>query len=91
MSVFCLPEKLDWARGEHLAQAAYATRWRARRRSPFTRTALQWAMNMGRKQREAWLSVGTNLIEPVLPAIVAMHFEQDGVVLARRPDDGGVS
>jgi hypothetical protein len=31
------------------------------------------------------------IVEPVPPAIVAMHFEQDGVELARRPDDGGVS
>ena len=32
-----------------------------------------------------------SVVEPVPPAIVAMHFEQDGVVLARRPDSGGVS
>jgi hypothetical protein len=27
----------------------------------------------------------------VLPPIISAHFEQDGVVLARRPDDGAVS
>jgi len=31
------------------------------------------------------------IVEPVPPAIIVMHFEQDGVVLARRPADGGVS
>jgi hypothetical protein len=31
------------------------------------------------------------IVEPVPPAIVAMHFEQDGVELARRPDSGAVS
>jgi hypothetical protein len=28
------------------------------------------------------------IAEPVPPAIVSMHFERDGVVLARRPDSG---
>jgi hypothetical protein len=67
MSVFTSLEKLDWARGERLSQAAYVSRWRRARR------------------------VRADFIEPVLPVIVAMHFEQDGMVLARRPDDGGVS
>jgi len=35
--------------------------------------------------------IRADFIEPVLPAIVSAHFEQDGIVLARRPDDGGVS
>ena len=56
---------------------------------------MQWWMSADRKQREAQSSAGsvyaTDLIEPVLPAIVSAHFEQDGIVLARRPDDGGAS
>jgi hypothetical protein len=35
--------------------------------------------------------IRADFIEPVLPVIVAMHFEQDGIVLARRPDDGSAS
>ena len=35
--------------------------------------------------------IRADFIEPVLPAIVAAYFEQDGVVLARRPDGGAVS
>ena len=35
--------------------------------------------------------IRVDFIEPVLPAIVAAYFEQDGVVLARRPDGGAVS
>jgi hypothetical protein len=31
------------------------------------------------------------IVEPVPPAIVAMHFEENDVVLARRPDSGAVS
>jgi hypothetical protein len=95
MSTFTSLEKLDWARGERLSQAAYVTRWRAQRRPPYTRAALQWWVGADRKQRETQSSAGsiyaTDLIEPVLPAIVSAHFEQDGIVLARRPDDGGVS
>ena len=67
MSTFTSLEKLDWGRGERLAQAAYGSRWRRVRR------------------------IRADFIEPVLPAIVSAHFEQDGIVLARRPDDGGVS
>ena len=38
-----------------------------------------------RERRPYWV------VAPVPPPIIAMHFEQDGVVLGRRPDDGGVS
>lgn len=38
-----------------------------------------------RERRPYWV------VAPVPPTIVAMHFEQDGVVLAHRPDNGGVS
>jgi hypothetical protein len=31
------------------------------------------------------------IVEPVPPAIIAARFEQNGIVLARRPADGGVS
>jgi hypothetical protein len=31
------------------------------------------------------------VVEPVPPPIIAMHFEQDGAVLARRSDRGAVS
>ena len=95
MSVFTSLKKLDWDRGIRLSQAAYVTRWRAQRRPPYSRAAMQWWMSADRKQREAQSSAGsvyaTDLIEPVLPAIVSAHFEQDGIVLARRPDDGGAS
>ena len=52
MSTFTSLEKLDWARGERLSQAAYQSR-RQTRETP--------------------------------PAIIAMRFEQDGVVLGTRP------
>jgi hypothetical protein len=43
------------------------------------------------RRRARFPGGGLSLLTPVPPAIVAMHFEQDGVVLARRPDDGGAS
>jgi hypothetical protein len=94
MTTNCTPENLDWRRGECLARAAYATRWRAQRRPSYSRAAMQWWMGTDWKQKAAWTSAGSiyeiDLVEPVLPAIVSMHFERDGQVLGRR-DNGGVS
>ena len=70
MSTYTSLTRLDWARGERLAQAAHQSRWRTRHRTH---------------------TLHLNLVAPAPPAIIAMHFEQDGVVLARRPDDGGAS
>jgi hypothetical protein len=48
-----------------------------------------WRSRWRRRQR---IYTPYPIVEPVPPAIVAMHFEeQDGTVLSRRPDDGGVS
>jgi hypothetical protein len=47
----------------------------------------RWRTRERKQQRPYW----TLFVAPVPPAIVAAHFEQDGVVLARRPDSGGVS
>jgi hypothetical protein len=91
MTTYTPYDSLDWARGERLAQAAYVTRWRARRRPPYSRATMQWWMGTDWKQKAAWTSAGsiyeTDLIEPVLPVIVSMHFETpNGTVLGRRPD-----
>ena len=69
MSTYTSLTRLDWDRGERLAQAAYRSRWRRRQRiyTPYP------------------------IVEPVPPAITTAWFEQNGVVLARRQDDGGVS
>jgi len=40
MSVFTAPEKLDWARGERLAQMAWQSRWRAQYHKRNGRAAL---------------------------------------------------
>jgi hypothetical protein len=64
MTTFTPLDKLDWARGERLAQAAWRSRWRRQQRiyTPYP------------------------VVEPVPPAIVEAHFEeQDGTMLARRP------
>jgi hypothetical protein len=47
----------------------------------------RWRARGRKQQRPYW----TLFVAPVPPAIVAAHFEQNGVVLARRPDSGGVS
>jgi hypothetical protein len=48
-----------------------------------------WRSRWRRRQR---IYTPYPVVEPVPPAIVEARFEeQDGVVLARRPDDGGVS
>ena len=70
MSTYTSLTRLDWARGERLAQAAHQSRWRTRHRTH---------------------TLHLNLVAPAPPAIIAMHFEQGGAVLARRPADGGVS
>ena len=41
-----------------------------------------------RKQQRPYRALS---VVPVPPAIVSAHFEQDGVVLARRPDSGAVA
>jgi hypothetical protein len=46
---------------------------------------VRWRARERKQQRPYWV------VAPVPPAIVAARFEQDGVVLARRPNDGGVS
>jgi hypothetical protein len=46
-----------------------------------------WRSRWRRQQRNTPYPI----VEPVPPAIVTAHFEQDGVVLARRPDSGAVS
>jgi hypothetical protein len=65
MTTFTPSDKLDWARGERLAQAAWRSRWRRQQRiyTPYP------------------------VVEPVPPAIVEAHFEeQNGTVLGRRPN-----
>ena len=48
-----------------------------------------WRARWRRRQR---IYTPYPVVEPVPPLIVAAHFEeQDGTVLARRPDDGAVS
>jgi DNA-binding transcriptional regulator YdaS (Cro superfamily) len=79
MSTFTSLEKLDWNRGERLAQAAYESRWR-------TRVLAQYHKQNGglRLTRWQYRENAINLIAPVPPAIIAEHFEQDGKVLAQR-------
>jgi hypothetical protein len=92
MSVFCSLEKLDWDRGERLSIAAWQSRWRSQHPRPQARD--WWKGKLNRGQREAWASARifeNNSVAPVPPAIVAAHFEQDGVVLARRPDNEAAS
>jgi hypothetical protein len=70
------------------------------RMSVFTSlTKLDWDRGI-RVSQAAWRSrwrtqqriyTPHSVVEPVPPAIVAMHFEQDGVVLTRRPDSGAVA
>jgi hypothetical protein len=71
------------------------------RMSVFTSlTKLDWSRGI-RLAEQAWEARwrrrarfpggGLSLLAPVPPAIIAARFEQDGVVLARRQDDGGVS
>ena len=45
----------------------------------------RWRARERKQQRSYWI------VAPVPPAIVSARFEQDGVVLARRPAAGGVS
>jgi hypothetical protein len=94
MTVFTSLARLDWDRAERLAKTAYVSRWRTQRRPSYSRAAMQWWKDTDQKQREAQSSAGSiyaiDLIEPALPAIVAMRFEaRDGTVLGRRPDGGG--
>ena len=50
---------------------------------------LSQAAYQSRWQRTRHIRAG--FIEPVLPAIVSAYFEQDGIVIARRPDNEAVS
>ena len=43
------------------------------------------------RRRARFPGGGLSLLAPVPPTIIAMHFEWDGVVLARRSDSGGAS
>jgi hypothetical protein len=52
---------------------------------------LSQAAYQSRWRRQQRIYTPYPIVEPVPPAIVATHFEQDGVVLARRPDNGAVS
>jgi hypothetical protein len=62
-------------------------------------TALDWvrgerlsqAAYQSRWRRVRRIYTPYPVVEPVPPEIVAAHFEQDGVVLARRSNNGGVS
>jgi hypothetical protein len=47
-----------------------------------------WRSRWRRRQR---IYTPYPIVEPVPPAIIAMHFEQDGVVLGRRSNGGAVS
>ena len=79
MSVFTSLDRLDWDRGMRLSQAAYQSRWR-------TRVLAQYLKQNGylRLTRWQYREPAINLIAPVPPAIIAVHFEQDGRVLAQR-------
>jgi hypothetical protein len=47
----------------------------------------RWRARERKQQRPYW----TLYVAPVPPVIIAARFELDGIVLACRPDDGGVS
>src|SRR5262249_686807 len=73
MATFTSMEKLDWGRGERLAQAAWQSRWRT--------AHAQYSEQNGKRYGKRCL---IDVIAPVPPAIVSAHFEQDGKVLAQR-------
>jgi hypothetical protein len=70
MTTFTSLDKLDWDRGIRLAQAAWQSRWRTRKRA-------------SRPQWQAHWKTGED-IAPVPPAIVAAHFEHGGKIVAQR-------
>ena len=83
MSTYCASDTaLDWARGERLARAAYETRCRARIAKPATpaddASTEQW---QDYNARVAEWAIAREAAGVFVPAIVASHFERDGVRL----------
>jgi DNA-binding transcriptional regulator YdaS (Cro superfamily) len=74
MSTFTSLKKLDWERGKHLSVAAWQSRWRMRH-----------AQHDELSDKRYGGHCLVNVIAPVPPAIISMHFEQDGKVLEVRP------